>query len=71
MANASGFTPSGGGTYGCTLNNCTLTGNSANDGGGAYDSTLNNCTLTGNWAYAFYWDGAGLPELAAGRMGAR
>ena len=36
----------------CTLNNCTLTGNSASvhGGGGAYGSTLNNCTLTGNSA---------------------
>ncbi len=43
----------GGGAYGGTLNNCTLTGNSAYDGGGgagAYGSTLNNCTLTGNSA---------------------
>jgi len=37
----------GGGAYGGTLNNCTLTGNS---GGGAFDSTLTNCTLTGNSA---------------------
>ncbi|HXR47276.1 MAG TPA: choice-of-anchor Q domain-containing protein [Candidatus Limnocylindrales bacterium] len=45
----------GGGAYGGTLNNCTLTGNSAYDGGGgagAYGSTLNNCTLTGNSAGA-------------------
>jgi hypothetical protein len=41
----------GGGAYGGTLYNCTLTGNSANGGGGgAYESTLNNCTLTGNSA---------------------
>ena len=37
------------------LNDCLLTGNSANDyyegyGGGAYVATLNNCTLTGNHA---------------------
>jgi hypothetical protein len=38
----------GGGAYGGTLNNCTLTGNS---GGGAYGGTLNNCALTGNSAW--------------------
>jgi hypothetical protein len=42
--------------FGGTLNNCTLTGNSATGfsygqgGGGAYGGTLNNCTLTGNSA---------------------
>jgi hypothetical protein len=41
----------GGGAYGGTLNNCTLTGNTGWEcGGGAYDCTLNNCTLTGNSA---------------------
>ncbi len=46
----------GAGAYSGTLNNCTLTGNSAistffyASGGGTYGSTLNNCTLTGNWA---------------------
>lgn len=41
----------GGGAYHGTLNNCILTGNSADhDGGGAYGSTLNNCTLTSNSA---------------------
>jgi hypothetical protein len=44
-----GFGGYGGGAYGGTLNNCTLTGNSA-FAGGACDSTLNNCTLTGNSA---------------------
>ena len=33
-----------------TLNNCTLSGNSASRGGGAYSGALNNCTLTGNSA---------------------
>ena len=52
----------GGGAYGGTLNNCTLTDNSAGpigyapwfsgNGGGAYGCTLNNCTLTGNSAGA-------------------
>ncbi len=41
---------SGGGAYSGTLNNCTLTANSAWVGGGACESTLNNCTLTGNSA---------------------
>ena len=41
---------SGGGASYSSLNNCTLTGNSAvNNGGGADSSGLNNCTLTGNW----------------------
>jgi hypothetical protein len=40
----------GGGAFLGTLNNCTLTGNSAQDGGGALLSTLNNCALTGNVA---------------------
>ena len=50
----------GGGAYGGTLDNCTLTGNSANaqygGGGGAHRGTLNNCTLTGNSAA---WSGGG------------
>jgi predicted outer membrane repeat protein len=44
----------GGGAYGGTLNNCTLSGNSATYSGGALYGTLNNCTLTGNSAY---WGG--------------
>lgn len=52
----------GGGAVGCTLNNCTLTGNSAEDGstghgdrspgegGGAYGCTLNNCIVYYNSA---------------------
>ena len=46
---ADGYYGQGGGAYGGTLNDCTLTGNSAWDGGGTQNSTLNNCTLTGNW----------------------
>ena len=42
----------GGGAYGGTLSNCTLTGNSALGGGGAAGSVLNNCTLTSNLAEA-------------------
>ncbi len=44
----------GGGAEGCTLYNCTLSGNSALDGGlggGAVNCTLYNCTLTGNGAF--------------------
>src|SRR5262249_24504363 len=41
---------SGGGAYSGTLNNCTLSGNSALHGGGAYRTTLNNCTLCANSA---------------------
>jgi hypothetical protein len=44
----------GGGAYGSTLYNCTLTGNSAafanSLGGGACSCTLYNCTLSGNGA---------------------
>ncbi len=49
----------GGGAYGGTLYNCTLTGNSAGSGGGAFGSTLYNCTLTGNSA-AGYWSWNGM-----------
>ena len=41
---------SGGGAFHGTLNNCTLSGNSAQRGGGASSGTLNNCTLAGNSA---------------------
>ena len=51
----------GGGAYGGTLDNCTLTGNTVTrfaisggathrSGGGAADGTLNNCTMSGNSA---------------------
>jgi hypothetical protein len=38
----------GGGAYGVTLINCTLTGNFAQNGGGAASSTLVNCIVTSN-----------------------
>ncbi|MFH0908619.1 MAG: PKD domain-containing protein, partial [bacterium] len=40
----------GGGTSGGTINNCTLSDNTAFRGGGANNGTLNNCTITGNSA---------------------
>jgi hypothetical protein len=58
------FTADGGGAAGGTLNNCTLSGNGANDGGGAYGCTLNSCIVVGNGAapvadvvLGFYFDG--------------
>ncbi len=64
-ASLSGFTLTngvsnyGGGASGGTLNNCTLSGNSASySGGGAFGCTLNNCTLTGNSASNGYGGGA-------------
>jgi len=48
VGNSAGW--EGGGASGGTLNNCTLTGNSAKYGGGAYGSTLDHCTLTSNSA---------------------
>lgn len=52
---ASGY--GGGVYYGCTLYDCTLTGNSAGQfAGGACNSTLYNCTLTNNGAK---YDGGG------------
>ena len=62
----------GGGAYGGTLNNCTLTGNSAQgggsksqvNGGGAADCTLNNCTLTGNYTLGYSFATAAGPPIA-------
>ncbi|MCX6930791.1 MAG: PKD domain-containing protein, partial [Verrucomicrobia bacterium] len=49
----------GGGVYSGTLNNCTLSGNSADYGGGVCYGTLNNCTLTGNLAAGTHAYGGG------------
>lgn len=40
----------GGGAYGGTLHQCTLSGNSAAFGGGAYAAHLNDCAIRGNKA---------------------
>jgi len=40
----------GGGASGGSLNNCTVSSNSASTGGGVFRGMLNNCTLTGNSA---------------------
>jgi hypothetical protein len=44
----------GEGAFQCTLNDCTLVGNSSGgftEGGGALQCTLNNCSLVDNFAY--------------------
>ena len=41
---------SGGGLYGGTVNNCTISGNSSMYGGGTAHCTVNNSTITGNSA---------------------
>jgi hypothetical protein len=43
----------GGGAYGGTLDNCTLTDNLAGEGGGAAGCTLNNCKLSNNQAAVY------------------
>jgi len=53
---------SGGGAYGGTFYNCTLTGNAASQGGGVYGGTLHRCTLTGNQARGLYADGGGASD---------
>ncbi len=46
-----GIASYGGGSYYGTLNNCTLSGNTAkSSGGGSYHGTLNNCRVSGNSA---------------------
>ena len=49
----------GGGAHSGTLNNCTVSGNSADDGGGVVSSILNNCVVTGNSASGFNGAGSG------------
>jgi hypothetical protein len=73
-----GYESYGGGAYGGTLNNCTLTGNSAGGdaqigawvnafGGGAAYCILNNCTLSGNSASGtFTFASAGEPTYGHG-----
>ena len=47
----------GGGAYGCTLSNCTLSGNSVNStGGGAWNCYLISCLICSNYAN---YDGGG------------
>ncbi len=48
--NSAGSSGYGGGAYGGTLYNCSLTGNLTYYGGGAYGCVLYNCTLSGNSA---------------------
>ncbi|MGA3284257.1 MAG: choice-of-anchor Q domain-containing protein [Verrucomicrobiota bacterium] len=59
----------GGGVYGGTLYNCTLTGNSANLGGGVFGGTLYNCTLSGNRVTNSYSGGLGIQHVYYGRGG--
>jgi hypothetical protein len=47
---ASAAAGEGGGVFSGTLNNCTLSGNSASQGGGACSAILNSCALNGNSA---------------------
>ena len=69
IARNSAYYGTGGGAYRGTLNNCTLSYNSADgpirgaggdaSGGGASECTLNNCVLSGNSAWGAYigWGG--------------
>jgi hypothetical protein len=52
----------GGGAYSCTLNNCTLTANSAYACGGVESCTLQTCLLAGN-VCAIYGGGADASTL--------
>ena len=46
---------SGGGGYGCALNGCLISSNSASTGSGIYNGLLNNCTIVGHTnSYAVY-----------------
>lgn len=58
-----GLAAYGGGASDCVLNQCILSGNTAElAGGGACDSTLSNCLLTGNEAVK--WGGGGAVSSA-------
>ncbi len=59
---------SGGGAHalGATLNDCTISGNSAEArGGGTFEGTLNNCTISGNSAGA---SGGGAGQGSGGTL---
>ncbi|NMA45523.1 MAG: hypothetical protein GX945_03070 [Lentisphaerae bacterium] len=58
-----GLADNGGGALACVLNQCILSGNTAESaGGGACASTLSNCVLTGNEAVK--WGGGGAVSSA-------
>jgi len=50
ITNGNAGSEDGGGTYYGTINNCSITGNSARDGGATAYSTVNNCSIIGNSA---------------------
>ena len=50
---------SGGAVYQGTLDNCTITGNTAGGGGGAYNSQLNSCTVSSNSVPNWWTAGTG------------
>lgn len=61
IGNRASGSGAGGGASQCSLNNCTLEGNSVDtaEGGGAHACTLTNCTLTGNTALGPGGEGGG------------
>jgi len=52
----------GGGTFGGTVNNCTITGNTANGGGGTRGGTINNSTISDNFG-RFHAGGSSLGTI--------